>query len=175
MPTIVIEAEAQCTRHAKLAGGGIAIGFRIHADDAWAVQGIDPGKRYQLAIVEIGDDELPVQQPQEAPTTEQQQDRSFNEMPASAPNPARALNRLTRQAVMACKEPWFRLFLEKRRPHLIPTGCHINTEKDARDVVCYICDVDSRSKILPGSAAAIEWNRLYSEAIAWKEVPEFAP
>src|SRR5690242_7778132 len=60
--------EARCTRWAKLANGEVGLGFAVHIDDARKVEGMKPGGRYALAIVEIGDDEQPVKVPVETPT-----------------------------------------------------------------------------------------------------------
>lgn len=77
------------------------------------------GKRYMLAIVEIGDDEQPVQQPRER------------------------LGPLCEWAVMRCKEPKFWEFLNKE----FLGGELVDSEEGAKKAILNLCKVTSRKEI----------------------------
>lgn len=77
-------------------------------------------------------------------------------------------NPLAMRAALRCNDPEFRMFLEKKMTHMVPRGCHINTEKEAAMVVRSFCRVDSRSHIVPGSDAADRWENLDSQFVVWK-------
>ena len=86
--------------------------------------------------------------------------------PASQASPAaRADNRLVKQACICCKQPVFQLFLRT-------SGMPVHNTEEAAVAVRLICSVDSRSKIVPGSPAAIAWDKLYSQYVAWRDMPE---
>ena len=73
-----------------------------------------------------------------------------------------------RQAAIACNDPLFRNFL-KHHGMLAE-----DTTENAAVAVRLICDVVSRSDIVPGTYAGDKWDGLYSKFQAWKLVPEDA-
>ncbi len=162
--------EVLCTRWAKMADGGVSMGLRIHFDDAGAVGDMKPNRRYAASFVEIGDDEQPVGVSHSTPMDGGAEPRHAAHAPAS--DTSRPSTRLVTQAAIACTDSMFRMFLEKTYCNFLPESCGINTEEHAADMVRYICKVKSRKEILVGTPAAVEWNKLYSKYIAWREVPE---
>lgn len=88
------------------------------------------GKRYMLAIVEIGDDEQPVQQPRER------------------------LGPLCEWAVMRCKDPKFWEFLSTF--DIEP----VTTEQEAKDTLVFLCAVDSRKEFDTNPDVAARLKRL---------------
>lgn len=76
--------------------------------------------------------------------------------------------RLAKKAGQVCADPVFRRFLNEE-------GMLLNdTEEAAATAVRLCCGVDSRSKIVPGTAAAQAWDDLYGRFVAWREAPELA-
>jgi len=80
-------------------------------------------------------------------------------------SPSKPVQRLVQQACICCKKPVFQLFLRI-------SGMPVSNAEEAAVAVRLICSVDSRSKIEPGSPAAIAWDKLYSQYVAWRDMPE---
>jgi hypothetical protein len=87
---------------------------------------------------------------------------------ASASGASRPPTYLAQQAARLCTKPSFRLYLEGRFPQALPTGCGVNTEDDAADLVRWHCGVDSRREIVPGTPEGDNWEKLHADYLAWE-------
>lgn len=131
--------------------GRWALRLIIHPNDFPAALSLAPmGTRYIAALVEVGDDDLPV----EAPPKAEKAKRSFDELPAS------------QQAAMLCNEPRFWKFLETyfSADHNFFV---VRNAEDAARAVREICSVQSRSDFDEYSAASADWHALHSGYRAW--------
>ena len=67
---------------------------------------------------------------------------------------------LARRAAMLCQDSRFRLYLDRRRRAKfkldIPDGTH--TADDARDFICQVCAIESRTELDHNPAAAKRFN-----------------
>jgi hypothetical protein len=118
-----------------------------------------PGTRYQAVLVEIGDDELPVQQPVKEVIPPAK--------PLLAPKSAgvkRDWRDLSpqQQAGIHCADPIFAAFLREQRPD------DWHESQDAAACVRLICGVDSRKLLESNQRARIIWHQLDSQYQAWK-------
>lgn len=92
-----------------------------------------------------------------------------NELPASVPErPARAYS-LPQRVGMTCTDPMYWRYL-KQGGYIVEMS-----EENAAKAVRWICCVDSRSEIIPGSEAATAWDSHYSKFVAWRDAPELVP
>lgn len=117
------------------------------------------GTRFMAALVEINDDETPVEQPQ-APTTQPTTDKPRMEWRELSP---------AVQSGIRCHEPVFWAFLREdcNRPEV--TG-----EQAAATAVRKICGVNSRASFSTNRVAAGEWSRLDGQFQAWKQAEAMA-
>ena len=95
-----------------------------------------------------------------------QPDPVTDKPPGRARNPDKRL--MTRAAIL-CTDPVFQQFLLEH--DMIPD----KNEEQAAIAVRLICGVDSRSKIVPHSAAAQKFDALYSRYSAWRTEPDVVP
>ena len=129
-----------------------------------------PGARYQVVIVEIGDDELPVQ-PKEVMPTVQPHPRPIadarpeprQDKPARAKRDWRDLLP-SQQAGIRCSEGSFTEFLRFERPD------DWNEEPDAARCVRLICGVESRADLNTNQKARVIWHQLNDQYEAWMRV-----
>lgn len=160
--------EAQCTRWAKLANGGVSIGLQIHLDDAFKVAAVKPNRRYEITIKEIGDDELAapshmvtrLSSPRLLLTRCTSASASRRGGPSTSPD-----KRLVQQASIMCAKPHFRTFLEKT---VLSNGDKCNTEMAAREILRDELKIDSIANIIIGTPAADKWDRLMGRFSAWE-------
>lgn len=103
------------------------------------------GTRYQVVIVEIGDDEQPIEQKSESN------------------------HKLSQQAAMMCADHGFQNFLQSTRS-IIWTNCTQPTSVPEIAAACVrrICKVQSRSEFDKTPEAANRWIDLRGEYAAWK-------
>jgi len=145
---------------------------------SFTVQGIDMdtrltqapmGTRYAVVLVEIGDDEQPVNRKEAMPNNQSsvridakpRQDNPPSPHPGGAKRPWRDLDPTT-QAAMCCNEASFAAFLrETRKDDWIeaPTTA---------DCVRLICGVTSRKELGTNQRARIIWHQLDVAYQAWK-------
>jgi len=134
---------------------------------SFTVQGIDMdtrltqapmGTRYAVVLVEIGDDELPVQKETAAkprqtsspnPTGGAKQKMDWRDMQPAA------------QAGIRCADPMFRAFLREVKHY-----GHCD-EDEAATAVRDICGISSRAQLGTVHAARVIWHQLDSEYQAW--------
>lgn len=101
------------------------------------------GTRYQVVVVEVGDNEEAV-------------DHKMEERSRWADLGA------TKQAAMRCRDPVFWAWLEEER------GYEANSNDDAAAYVRNYCGVASRSELAKNSVAKAKWHELDNQFQAWK-------
>lgn len=140
---------------------------------SFTVQGVDmdtrlskaqPGTRYVAVLVEINDQELPVQQPAKENVTS-----SVPATPSLAQDkPSEKAKRPweewqpQQQAGMRCNDPIFISFLKEQRAD------DWHETRDATECVRLICGVHSRVELGTNQRARIAWHQLDEQYLAWK-------
>ncbi len=135
------------------------ITFEVREDDLETASEIwmaPLGSRWALALVEIDDDETPLERPKKPAQ------RRWADMDR------------TTQAGIRCNEVVFHAFLKEEYPsqwnyHHARRSLGITDHARAADVVREICKVTTR-KDLEGNDASGLWDNLDSQFIAWREV-----
>lgn len=169
-----IAQHCEAKKHAlRQTQDGIVVAFVLHPSDVPAALQLAPlGTRYMLALVEIGDDEAPINRKDgEANSSEQHQpvpgrDKTppalVADTPVRARKPVASEKRLAMQAGRAASDPVFQTFL-------FESGQITAKDEDtAAMAIRGICEVASRAEIVPGSPAAIRWERLHGQFLAWE-------
>lgn len=134
---------------------GIVVSFVVHPDQMPAELAVAPiGSRWVGALVQVGDDELPVQKeaaakPRQVPKPDGAKRMDWREVQPAA------------QAGIRCAEPMFRAFLRE-----VKKFGHCD-EQDAAVAVRDICGVASRSELGTLHAARVIWHQLDTEYQAW--------
>jgi hypothetical protein len=138
---------------------------------SFTVQGVDMdarltqapmGTRYAVVLVEIGDDEQPVQKEARA---KPRQSNPPSPHPDGAARPKMDWRDMqpAAQAGIRCGEPSFQTFLkEEYYPHWS------KSDLDAAVCVRLICGVESRSELGTNQKARVLWHQLDSQFQAWK-------
>lgn len=156
-----ISLEAKKDALAQRQNGDWKVSFTVQGAD------MDPrltqapmGTRYAVVLVEIGDDELPVQQKESRakPRQEAPQD--------SRPDGAKRMDwrevQPAAQAGIRCSDPVFRAFLDEMH------SCQAATAEEAATAVRMICCIESRSELSTNHKARVIWKLLDDEFSAWK-------
>lgn len=131
--------EVRVVRSSYTSKTGPTLTLALHdIDELNKVQGMD-GKRYMLAIVEIGDDELPAQQPTKTEGPPQP------EKPKGGP--------LAKLAGMWCNDPKFWEWAAQS------CGAEVSCEQHAADVIRAWCEIDSRAELDSSPAAGALFQR----------------
>lgn len=99
------------------------------------------GTRFQAVLVEVGDDELPKEQPK--------QRIDWREVQPTA------------QAAIRCADPHFRRYL------LAEHGIAATTTEDAATAVRKMCGVNSRAVFATNHKARMLWNQIDSQYREW--------
>lgn len=163
-----IAQHCEAKKHAlRQTQDGIVVAFVLHPSDVPAALQLAPlGTRYMLALVEIGDDETPINRKDGEASGARP--AKTDTAPASADAPVRARKpvaadkRLAMQAGRAAGDPVFQTFL-------FESGQITAKDEDtAAMAIRGICEVASRAEIVPGSPAAIRWERLRGQFLAWE-------
>ena len=149
---ISFKVEAKLTRWAQRGDGGVSLGFATHPDESKAIQEAKVGRRYMLAFVEIGDDEQPLQ------------GGGVEGGSANAP----VTNRLAVRAGILCHAINFHHFLNEQYRRHLPNGCEVKSEEDAAVMLRFLCDVESRRDIKPGTAAAEKFDDILNRFAGWE-------
>lgn len=130
--------------------GDWTVSFTVHAGDfPDALRTAVMGTRYQAVIVEIADDETPVEQPK--------------------PDKKEDKHKLSRQAAMLCGNPLFRAYLAEK-VH-IPGENEETDESWAANVIRAECGVHSRSQLDSEPDAAVCWQEMKSGFEGWRILP----
>jgi hypothetical protein len=142
--------------------------LRVHQNDMpEAIMKAAMGTRYQLAMVEIGDDEQPVSRPV-SQAEKQPEPAAPTAKPARADKEKRSFGEMqpSQQAGILCGERLFRLFLAEKFPQVWTI-----TNRDPASAVREICKVNSRADIRSDNA---DWSALVLSYRLWKNHPEYA-
>jgi hypothetical protein len=97
------------------------------------------GTRFQAALVEIGDDEMP----------KEKKPMDWREVQPAA------------QAGIRCAEPRFWKFLEDEQ------GCCVGSSEGAANIVRQMCSIKSRSELSTNHKARVLWNQLDAAYREW--------
>lgn len=146
--TPAFQDEVQLAGWSETHTGGAKVTFWLPDAEALDVfrtltarKGNTAGHRFACVLVEIADDEQPVQE-------------SVMGNPISETKGRGKLGDLCWRAVQWCNDPEFRAFLQKQ------TGWAANTPEEARNAICEVCDVASRKMLDHSPIAAEKFNRL---------------
>ena len=99
--------------------------------------------------------------------TERETGEASRKAPVSR-KPVAADKRLAQRAALICKEPLFQQWVSDQ----CAVG-FVPTEDYVADYVRNRCRVDSRSEIVPGTDAAIEFDKICAEYALWRYADEF--
>ena len=165
-----ISVEAKLVRHSKRADGGINIGLAIHPHGIpQALIDAQLGDRFMVALVQIDEHEQPVQQPKE-----DAHKQNPEPAPALPQTPARARKSSPPQrCALLCFDPSFWAFLNKTYHSHMPAGCGIQDKDGAASLIRFLCDVDSRSEIIPGTPAFDKWDAILSRYVGWSAADQY--
>lgn len=151
--------------------------LRVHQNDMpEAIMKAAMGTRYQVAMVEIGDDELPVSQRATVPPTSSRPagdkpgPATTNRVPAEPVRAAKEKRQFSQiaaaqQAGILCGEPSFSVFLAEKFPKVWGNTC-----EDPAATVREICEVNSRADLTPDNAL---WSSLVLAYRLWMNHPEY--
>lgn len=120
-----------------------------------------PGARYQAVIVEIGENELPVQ----VPTADAKPDPVVQPRPDRVQRDTRDWRQISpaQQAGIRCNDPEFVAFLREERPD----DWHESME-DPEECVRLICGVASRRELSENRGAMNVWQNLDEQFLTRK-------
>jgi len=145
---------------------GVVISFVLHPQEVPPELSTSHiGARYIAALVEIGDDEQPIQQPEKekpkpfaatSPTLQPDKDKPAGE--------GRRWNDLQppQQAGLRCSDATFRAYLNEER------GYAVADNEEAAEAVREICNVNSRAELGHNHRARVLWHQLDCAYQAWK-------
>lgn len=144
---------------------GVVVSFVLHPQEVPAALSTSHiGARYIAALVEIGDDELPIPQAEKENVTS-----SVPATPSLAQDkPSEKAKRPweewqpQQQAGMRCNDPIFISFLKEQRAD------DWHETRDATECVRLICGVHSRVELGTNQRARIAWHQLDEQYLAWK-------
>ncbi len=161
MPANHFEAKLHALRRAR---DGVVVSFVVHPDDvtdAFSRLAVSPlGQRYMIAYSTIGDDEGECDKPSvyiepaSKPKVERMR-RKFDELP------------LPQQVAIRCQDAKFIQFVKETY-----IGYEVMSQAESDDVgivlwVKAVCDVSSRSEIVPGTMAAKMWLGIMDSFDTW--------
>lgn len=142
---------------------GVVISFVVHPNDIpAALQVSHIGSRWMAALVQIGDDETPIQPPAKEIAAKPRP--ALPQEKAGAKRDWRDLSP-AQQAGIRCEEAAFAAFLKEERPD----DWHESAD-DAAACVRLICGVTSRAYIEKDQRSRVIWKQLDDQFQAWKAV-----
>ncbi len=175
--TIARERALNCEakKHAyRQTQDGVVVSFVLHPQEVPEGLATAPlGTRYVLAMVELNDQDEPKEV---MPNTGKQQSASAQQhktVPASdSTTPAWARKSwddmpASQQAGILCDDPSFRKFLGENWPEY--------DGSNAVGIVYILCDIRSRTEILPGTRAEKRWQRLVADYRTWQLAASVVP
>jgi hypothetical protein len=158
-----ISLEAKKDALAQRQSGDWKISFTVQGADMDArLTKAAMGTRFAMVLVEIGDDELPVQK--EAPAKPRQATGS-----QSPPDGVRREKMDWRdmqpaaQAGIRCAEPVFWTFLREEQGQ-----AYVNSEEQASEYIRGFCAVKSRAELSTNHKARVIWHQLDNAFGVWK-------
>lgn len=131
--TPAFQGEIQLRRWSESSTQGVQVTFALADSDDLEPLKAKSGKRFMAVLVEVGDDELPVQEPKQRPW----------------------LGDLCFRAVQWCGDWEFRVWLQQRGD--FETTPSVET---AGDIICEWCGVASRKELDTNPEAAEKFRRL---------------
>lgn len=142
---LAVNFEAKKDSLAQRQSGEWKLSFTVKAEDVPTELLKAPmGTRYVLALVEIGDDELPVEKPKDNP------------------------HKLSQQAAMLCEDARFQAWLQdKFKSAWLTYPAHTRPVDVAASIIRSKLAVLSRSELDTNPEAAARWRDLYAEYQAW--------
>ena len=94
--------------------------------------------------------------------------------PALPQTPARAHKSSPPQrCAILCNDPSFWAFLNKTYHQTMPAGCGVQDSEGAAALVRFLCDVKSRSEIIPGTPAFDKWDAILSRYVGWSAADQY--
>lgn len=134
-----VHFEAKKDALSQLQSGNWKLTFTVQPGDVpMELLKASMGTRYMVALVEIGDDEQPVEKPKDNP------------------------HRLSQQCALTCQEMRFWRFLDEKHNHQM-----VYSEDDAANCLRIMLGIHSRSELDHNPDAAARWRNLKSEFEAW--------
>lgn len=151
---------------------GVVISFVLHPQevpDGLATAAL--GTRYQLVVVEIGEDELPVTGEAPGPSTlaaDFRTDASASRRGEPVSRPKQAWNDMapSKQAGVLCGDPLFWKFIRER-------GVDVHNAESAAGYVRARCFILSRGELNTNAQAEGYWRVLVSQFRVWQREPEY--
>lgn len=135
-----MQIEAKKDGLSQMQSGEWTLRLKLHADEIpTPLLKATMGTRYMLAMVEIGDNEEPMQQ-------EQPKGKSY-----------------AQQAALTCKEPAFWKFCSE----FVRSGNAVLNEEDAVRFIYGNVGISSRSELVEGTPAGDSWHRLWLDYKNW--------
>lgn len=129
------------------------------------------GTRFQVALVEIDDSEMPVSPAAKEPAATPEVAQPPSPAKRTASGEASSRSRMdwrelqpAAQAGIRCADPVFWKFLEEQ------DGCETSNADEAANVVRFLCQVKSRSELSTDHRKRVLWHQLDSQFLAWKEL-----
>lgn len=153
---------------------GVVISFVVHPHDVPKGLAEAPlGSRYIVALVQVGDDEQPIQKEVMPDTPKLSKSTPTDARPLPAIKSAGAKRdkmdwrelQPAAQAGIRCEDPVFKTFLLEK----YPDDWHA-CEYNAADFVRHFCGVKSRSELSSKHASRMVWKQLDDQFLAWKHV-----
>lgn len=143
---------------------GVVVSFVVHPNDIPAELSISHiGARFMVALVQLGDDELPVKQPaKESQRTPASQTTPQPDKPRSA-GVKRDWRDLqpAQQAGIRCGEPTFAAYLREMHPD------EWRETREAAACVRFICSVHSRVELGTNQKARALWHQMDTQYQGW--------
>ncbi len=134
--TPAFQGEVQFRRYSDTSTQGQQVVFAVQGREELEAFIGKEGKRFMAVLVEIGDDEQPIEQPK----------------------PREQLGDLCYRAVMWCADPEFIKWSNTTTHNGILW--HLRDEKDAKEFICELCGIASRKELDTNPRAAKAFNEL---------------
>jgi len=131
--TPLFQGEIQLRRWSESSTQGVQVTFALADSDDLEPLKMKSGKRFMAVLVEIGDDETPVEPPKEP------------------------IGPLCKWLVMRCAEPEFWVWLESVSPD------PVRNAEDAATVVKFVMDIESRREIDNDQVKSAKFHRMIRE------------
>lgn len=81
-------------------------------------------------------------------------------------------NRMKTRCAILCGDPAFWKFLNETYRKQFPQA-HVTDAEGAASLVRFLCDVKSRSEIMPGTRAAEKWDDILARFTIWEQADQY--
>ena len=131
----------------------------------------DPAAEKWVAVarLDLAIAQQPVQQPKEDAPKQTSE-------PAPAPPQTLARARKSsppQRCAILCNDPAFWIFLNKTYHQTMPAGCGVQDAEGAAALIRFLCNVKSRSEIIPGTPAFDKWDAILSNYVGWSVADKY--